>query len=129
RSYFMWVFGKAPELVMEIVSNKEGGELDRKMRDYATLGIPYYIVYDPQNLLGQGVLRSFGESMRRYQELPGKWFSLLELWLVLWEGVFEGRRRSWLRWADHNGQVIPTGVERAVRLAARLRELGVDPDA
>jgi Uma2 family endonuclease len=144
RSYFMWVFGRAPELVLEIVSNQEGGELDRKMRDYAILGIPYYVVYDPQNLLGQGVLRSFGVAgPRRYQEMPDNWFALLELGLVLWEGVHEGKRRTWLRWADHKGQVIPIGAERAEqeaqraeqeaqraeRLAARLRELGVDPDA
>ena len=44
----------------------------------------------------------------------------------------------WLRWIDREGRLIPTGAEqaeqaeqerqRAERLAARLRELGVEPD-
>jgi hypothetical protein len=30
RSYFIWVFGKFPDAVVEIVSNREGGELSFK---------------------------------------------------------------------------------------------------
>ncbi len=32
RSYFMWEFGKPPEVVIEIVSNREGEELERKLK-------------------------------------------------------------------------------------------------
>src|SRR5712692_11855269 len=32
RSYFVWEFGKPPELVLEIVSNQEGGEDGEKKR-------------------------------------------------------------------------------------------------
>lgn len=31
RSYFIWLFGKPPDLVVEIVSNREGEELTRKL--------------------------------------------------------------------------------------------------
>lgn len=48
RSYFIWVHGKPPDVVVEVVSNEKGGELDRKMREYAWMGIPYYVVYDPE---------------------------------------------------------------------------------
>jgi hypothetical protein len=62
---------------------------------------------------------------------------------VLWEGEFDGFSARWLRWADASGQLIPLGRERAEmerqradsekqraeRLAAKLRALGVDPDA
>jgi hypothetical protein len=30
RSYFIWEYGKPPEVVIEIVSNKVGGELEHK---------------------------------------------------------------------------------------------------
>ena len=33
RSYFFWEFGKAPEVVIEIVSNRKSGELSNKRRD------------------------------------------------------------------------------------------------
>jgi hypothetical protein len=60
----------------------------------------------------------------------------------LWEGTFEERYDTWLRWCDQEGVVIPTGAERAEnehqraenehqraeRLAEKLRELGLDPD-
>ena len=32
RSYFVWRFGKPPEVVIEIVSNREGEELGEKLR-------------------------------------------------------------------------------------------------
>ena len=61
------------------------------------------------------------------------WFETLGLGLIEWEGVFEGLQGTWLRWCTLDGRVVPTGAERAViaearaeRLAARLRELGVD---
>ena len=54
----------------------------------------------------------------------------------MWDGESEGVKAVWLRWCDQEGNVIPTGAElaeaeraRAERLAARLRALGIDPDA
>jgi hypothetical protein len=77
--------------------------------------------------------------------------------LGLWRGHFLGVAVPWMRWWDAQGRLLPTGEERAAeerqradqehqraeeehrraeeerqraeRLAARLRELGVDPDA
>jgi len=59
RSYFFWEFGKAPEVVIEIVSNREGNELGSKRRDYARIGIAYYAVYDPTHQLGDEELRIY----------------------------------------------------------------------
>jgi hypothetical protein len=71
------------------------------------------------------------------------WLKTVGLGLTLWEGPFEEEvSRLWLRWCDRQGQVIPTGAEgqeterqraeaerqRANRLAARLREMGLNPD-
>jgi hypothetical protein len=62
--------------------------------------------------------------------------------LCLWEGVYEGKRDVWLRWCNTDGEIIPTGAERAEQvrlakeaalqraehLAAQLRALGVEPE-
>ncbi|MFA7479807.1 MAG: hypothetical protein WC314_04825 [Vulcanimicrobiota bacterium] len=36
RSYFIWNFGKPPDIVIEIVSNKKGGEDTRKLKGLLT---------------------------------------------------------------------------------------------
>jgi hypothetical protein len=33
----------------------------------------------------------------------------------------------WLRWWNNNGKLLLTGEERADRLAAKLQEMGLDP--
>jgi Uma2 family endonuclease len=43
HSYFLWLYGKPPDIVVEIVSNRESGELDHKLGSYARMGVPYYI--------------------------------------------------------------------------------------
>jgi hypothetical protein len=63
---------------------------------------------------------------------PKLWIESLQLGLGLWQGSYQGLERQWLRWygADENWILTPTEQERqrAERLAARLRELGVNPD-
>jgi Uma2 family endonuclease len=69
--------------------------------------------------------------------------------LGIWEGEFMNQRLPWLRWWNSVGGLLPTGderadqerqranqemqradseMQRAERLAAKLRELGVDPE-
>ena len=129
-------------MVLEIVSNREGGELDRKLDEYARMGALYYVVYDPQRKLKGDVLRAFVLRDGEYQELERPYLSRVGLGLRLWDGVFEDKEDTWLRWCDAQGHIIPTGEERAgmeaeradqaeeraAKLAAKLRELGVDPD-
>ena len=121
RTYFVWEFGKPPDVVIEIVSNREGNELGRKLRDYARMGVGYYAVFDPLHQLGSTDLYLFENRANRYQALTESWFEEIGLGLTLWDGVFEGKRDScndppgnrWLRWHDATGTVIPTGAERA----------------
>ena len=156
RSYFFWVFGKAPELVLEIVSNREGGELDDKRRRYARMGIMYYVVYDPARHLGGPTLHAFSLREGRYVSMD-PWFAALGLGLREQDGEFEGVHARWLRWHTKDGALLPTGGERAEvaetraevaetraevaemraevaetraeRLRERLRAAGIDPDA
>lgn len=135
RSYFMWRYGKPPDVVVEIVSNREGGELDRKRRICERIRIAHYVVYDPLAQLGDVRLRSFELLGDGYVDRLDARFDRLGLSLVEWEGRFEDLHARWLRWASIDGVPIPVGRERAEseraraeRLAARLRELGIDPD-
>ncbi len=71
----LWEYGKVPEVVVEIVSNKEGGELDHKLKTYARKGIHYYIVFDPLRLLSEDVLRVYEPGLlnhyrRKFTSLP-----------------------------------------------------------
>jgi hypothetical protein len=151
RSYFIWEFGKAPDVVSEVVSNDEGGELGRKMLDYARIGIPYYVVWDPFDFLRRGPLHVFALRSRTYEPLAKPWFPDVGLGLTVWQGKFEDVEDSWLRWCDAGGVVLATGEEqkqradqerqranheqqradreslRADRLANQLRNLGVEP--
>jgi hypothetical protein len=142
RSYFVWMRGKPPDVVIEHVSNREGGEDTRKLTLYANVPVPYYVIWDPERHLSEQPLRLLALNGGAYAPFPGAIFDRLGLGLVVWHGVYEDLEADWLRWCDRNGNLIPTGAERAVaereradaereradRLAAKLRALGVDPN-
>jgi hypothetical protein len=162
RSYMIWQYGKPPEVVIELVSNSVGGEADTKLRAYARMGVAYYVIYDPTKQLSDQVLRVHALRPTHY-EAQDVWLPGVELGLLLWQGRFEDREDTWLRWRDREGQMLLTGAERAEqerqraeqerqraeqerqradqervmrqqaqqqveRLAARLRELGIEPE-
>jgi Uma2 family endonuclease len=156
RSYLIWEFGKPPEVVVEIVSNKEGNELDSKLQLYEQIRISYYIVYDPSQQIGEQVLCIYELRGRQYFETSQTWLEQVGLGIILWEGEFEGKQDTWLRWCDREENVLLTGDELALqarqqaqqaqqqaeqarqqaeqsqqyaqRLAEHLRSLGIDPD-
>jgi Uma2 family endonuclease len=142
RTYFFWEFGKPPDVVIEVVSNRQGGELGAKKRGYARMRILFYAVWDPMGMLGEPGLHAFELRGDLYVPLRTPWFEAAGLGLTEWHGFFENMDGDWLRWCRQDGTVIPTGAERAEtaearaetaearaeRLAARLRELGVEPD-
>jgi Uma2 family endonuclease len=148
RSYFLWVLGKAPEVVIEIVSDRTGGELTHKMRTYAGIGVSYYVVFDPNKRLSDEVLRVFELRGRTYVALESAWLPEVGLGLTLWQGRYEEQEARWLRWCDQQGKVIHTGRERAdqeqqradqerlradeaeqraERLRAQMRAAGIEP--
>jgi hypothetical protein len=143
RSYFVWEYGKVPDVVIEVVSNREGGELSEKLRRYARMRIPSYVVWDPEMILGGAELHAFVLQGMVYAPTERAVVPPLGLELLPWEGAFERATQRWLRWHDLGGAVIPTGEERAEAertraeaertradaLAAKLRALGIDPNA
>jgi Uma2 family endonuclease len=113
------------------------------------LRIPYYIVFDRY----QNQLRGFRLVATHYEEIgisEGRlWFEDIELGIGVWQGSYQGIEGLWLRWYDSFGNWIAIADERveqerqraererqraeqerqrAERMAARLRELEIDPD-
>jgi Uma2 family endonuclease len=153
KTYFCWEFGKPPEVVIEIVSNRKGGELSRKLQDYARLQAWYYVVFDPAGELAKDLQ---GESLRLYRLHHGSYTPMSDFWLEdiglglrLWEGEYEGWHATWIRWCDARGNLLPTGKERADieeqraekeykraekaesimrRMAEKMRAAGLNPD-
>jgi Uma2 family endonuclease len=149
RSYFMWEYGKPPDVVVEVVSNTKGNELESKKAVYARLGIAYYIVYDPERQLSDSELHVFERRGDGYVLADRPWLPGLGLGVTLWSGSYEGIEAIWLRWCDAAGKLVPTGSEasqsarqqaeterqraqaereRAEKLAEKLQALGIDPD-
>jgi hypothetical protein len=156
RSYFVWKYGKSPEVVIEIVSNKEGGENTRKWEEYQRMGVTYYVIFDPTEVLKGGKLGIYALREGTYEKVEGGWLQRVGLGLKLWRGNYEGIEEEWLRWCNQEGEIILTGAEqaeqerqrveqehqraeqehqraeqehqRAERLAAQLRALGIEPE-
>jgi len=74
--------------------------------------VSYYVVYDPSHQLGEQVLRIYELRGRHYVE-TGTWLEDVGLGLTLWQGEFEGRQDTWLRWCDRDGNLLLTGDELA----------------
>jgi Uma2 family endonuclease len=122
HSYYVWQMGKAPDVVIEIVSDKLGGEDTFKRELYAEIGVPYYAIFDPDHYLSEETLRTYQLNGKKYRPVdPGPWEDV-GLGLRLWKGEFEGVEETWLRWCDANGEIIPTGEERAAELAQDLQQ-------
>lgn len=149
RSYFVWEFGKPPDVVIEIVSNREGGELDAKKRRYAKMRVAYYVVWDPSGQLGEEALHAFELRGDLYVPMRTLWFENIGLGLKRWKGEYEGVVAEWLRWVLAGGILVPTGAERAEqekqraeqekqraedaearerKLIKKLRAAGLDPE-
>ena len=122
RSYFVWEFGKAPDLVVEIVSNRKGEEIGKKRMRYARMGVGYYVVSDPLRQVMGDELHVFRLSAGTYERQEWPWFPELGLGMTLWEGEFEGVWSRWLRWTDAHGELIPTGKQRAEQQQQRAEQ-------
>jgi Uma2 family endonuclease len=136
RSYVLWREGVAPLLILEYISGDGREERDRTPQEgkfwiYENrIRAAYYGIYDPN----EAMMEMYGLHGTRYVRLQpdeqGRFrIDRLDVQLGVWRGVFGGFEVPWLRWWDARGNLLLTGVERAERLAAKLRELGVDPES
>lgn len=150
RVYFLWQEGHAPSVIFEISSRSTYKEdLQRKWLLYAQLGVAEYYLYDPEyDYLKTGLTAYRPGDEGEYVEAPVKGGVIYSPALGL-DLVDTG---ATLRLRDpQTGQFLPTRAElqlaqqqaegraaqaedravqaedRAERLAAKLRELGLDP--
>ncbi len=121
RSYFIWMYGKPPDVVVEIVSNTEGREEepDGKLGIYEWIRVGRYIVYDPGQQTGDEPLRIYAYKDGHLARTNETWFEEIGLGVTLWCGPYQGCEAPWLRWCDRDGAVVPTGEERAEAKRAR----------
>lgn len=159
KSWVVWEEEKAPDIVIELLSASTA-QFDRQEKKTIyqnRLRVPEYFWFDPFNpedLAGFSLRDGVYEPIQ--PEEQGRLISRqLNLALVRWTGTFKGVETIWLRWATLEGELLPTGDERAEiaqqeaqqerqraeqaelqleqerisrqRLAEKLRELGIDP--
>lgn len=144
RSYTPYLEGNPVAVVLEFLSQEEGGELSlRSTPPYgklyfyeSILRVPTYVTYDPYEpklevrcLQNEGYIVQTGDAEGRVR-IPE-----LDLWLGIWSGERLGQTMNWLRWWDASGNLLLWSAEQAEQerqraevLAAKLRELGVNPD-
>jgi Uma2 family endonuclease len=128
-SYLLWEEEIPPTLVLEVVSTKPGGEYTTKLVDYANMGVLYYVIYNPK--------RRRKPRLEIYKLINGKyelqtanplWMPEIGLGIGCERASYDRVTREWLYWYDENSQRYPTPYERADRLAAQLRALGIEPE-
>jgi Uma2 family endonuclease len=126
KSWVVWEEGKAPDVVVELISESTAttDKTEKKQIYQNQLRVPEYIWFDPFNpqdwagfYLQNGVYQSMGFNAK------GQMVSrALGLALQLWEGNYKGVETTWLRWANVEGDVLPTEREIADRERQRADE-------
>jgi hypothetical protein len=158
RSYTPHLQGEIPTIVLEFISETEGGEYSinphypyGKWYFYEQiLQVPVYGIFQPKT----GELEIYRLNQGRYeQQKPNEnnryWIAEINLFLGVWQGTKAEFTTNWLRWWDKSGNLLLWGSElveqerqraeqekqraeqekqRAERLAAKLRALGVEVD-
>ena len=159
RSYTPNLEGDPVAVVMEFLSETDAGEYSlRPTYPYGKLyfyeqilSIPIYVMFDPYEPRLE--VRCLQDSQYVLQEPTDEgryWIPELELFLGIWYGTRLGSTINWLRWWDEAGNMLLWSAERAEQerqraevaiaqtqaerqrnelLVAKLRSLGIDPDA
>lgn len=123
HSYCLWVHGKEPEAVVEIISDKRGREFGEKMNRYGRMNVQYYVTFDPREIYDAPFVRVYERTIGwRYRLREDLMLPNVGLSLKLWSGEYQGMNEEWLRWHDANGNLILTGAERADAEAAARQE-------
>ena len=140
KSYVVWEEQEiVPVFVLEMVSWSPGNEYGEKLEIYTRLGVLYYLIYNPEYWQ-----RDRHQPFELYQLVNGSYqLQIVEPYWMPEVGLGIGRHQAVigsvpheiLAWYDQLGKRYLMADEqafqeqqRAERLAARLRELGEDPD-
>ena len=139
-SYKQWEEnGIGPQVVFEVLSpGNRAGEMERKFQFYERHGVEEYYIYDPDrgDLVGW---RRIGKILEESPKMAGFESPLLKIRFEPGEGpdnlkIIGPDGEPFLTYSDMVKQrdaarrLSEELTQRADRLAARLRELGVEPD-
>ncbi|MBW4634770.1 MAG: Uma2 family endonuclease [Iphinoe sp. HA4291-MV1] len=146
-SYVLWEEKNiVPKLALEVVSKTPGDEYDSKLKIYANLGVLYYIIYNPQywRRNQHQPFEVYKLVDTEYQLQIGEPYWMPEIGLGIGRSKYTSGtiQREVLYWYDQNRTRYQTQQEVAQserqrrelaeqqreRLAAKLRELGINPD-
>ncbi len=144
---------QVPALTLEIVSKTYGQEYDQKLQDYAQLGVPHYLIYNPEYYQ-----RDRHQPFGLYTLVNGRyqlttqdpvWLPELDLGIGRVQGELGGIQREWLAWHDASGTPYPLPhqmirqlqtelaqerqeklqlMAEKLELMEKLRQLGIDPN-
>jgi Uma2 family endonuclease len=133
-SYVVWQEAAPPYLVVELLSpGKEQEDLGRTVHEAGEpptkwmvyeqiLRVPYYVVFNRYT----DELHYLQWLQGRYREVmpPGQrlWLPEAGLGLGLWQGVYQGVERLWLRFYDVAGNWIATPLERENQRVGQERQ-------
>ncbi len=137
-SYQQWKEGGiAPQIVFEILSpGNRLGEMHRKLRFYEQYGVQEYYIYDPDRIDFAGWLRT--ENRLESIDEPNNWVSpLMGIRFNLEPDtltIYRPDGEPFLSFMEIDlrrqaaEQRAESAEQRAEQLAAKLRELGIDPE-
>jgi hypothetical protein len=121
RSYTPVAEGDLPTLVIEFISETDGGEYS--MNPHYPYGkwwfyerilkVPIYFIFFPET----GALEGYHLVADKYETYGANaqgrfWVDTLNLFLGVWQGTKVDRTGYWLRWWDPDGNLLPWGTER-----------------
>ncbi|MEM8642128.1 MAG: Uma2 family endonuclease [Cyanobacteria bacterium P01_G01_bin.54] len=125
RSYTPHLQGDVPAIVLEFLSDTEGGEYSSKATYppgkfffyERILKVPSYGIFQPKT--GSLELHRLNAQQQYQLETPNGqgryWLPELELFLGVWQGSRENRQGHWLRWWDEGGNLLLWGSEQAAQ--------------
>jgi len=159
RSYTPNLQGSPVAVVMEFLSGNDGDEYSTRPRaPYGKLyfyeqilQVPTYVIYDPYEQILEVWYLENGRYVLQSANTEGRfWIPELKLFIGIWPGERLQQTINWLRWWDKTGNLLLWSSEqveqekqraeqekqraeqekqRAEVLAAKLRELGIDPNS
>jgi Uma2 family endonuclease len=135
RSYTPHKQGSVPLIVMEFLSDTDGGEYSQDSQ--GTIGkwffyeqvirVPYYVIFEPEegrlevyHLEGQPDALAYRPAIPNAEGLY--WIPEFQLFLGVWHGKHELYTCHWLRWWDAEGQPLPWPEERLAATQEHLAE-------
>ena len=132
RSYTPHQEGEIPGMVMEFLSETDGGEYSLrpcppygKMWFYERIvQVPLYIIFDPRSgLLELRRLNSEGVYEIESGDEHGRYFlDSLGVYLGVWQGSRLEQNTYWLRWWDGEGNLLLWGNEKIAQEKQRVEQ-------